>query len=235
MAPTLHAALRALAAELVPSARSLGRLAPALLLLAAAALAAAQPRIRVAVLPVVVHSLDQQEYLRSGISDMLGIRLEQHANLTVVRVTDVSQATTDMEAARRAGRELGAQYVVYGSFTRFGEGASLDLRCTSTAAGGEASDPRAIFVHAGSLGEVIPRLDDLAQKVARYVAAAPSGAAPPGAGAAAGAAPAGNAASSEALQDALSELEDLRQRVDRLEEAVHGGGAAAPPGGASKR
>ena len=144
--------------------RTLARtVAAALPLLAVAA--GAQPKLRVAVLPVVVHSLEQQAYLQSGIADMLATRLEQHPGLAVVRVRDVAQATTDGEAAREAARAAGAEFVVFGSFTRFGDGASLDLRCLPVA-GAKGDDPRSVFVQAGSVGEIIPRLDDVADKVA---------------------------------------------------------------------
>lgn len=191
--------------------------------------AAAAPPIPVAVLPVVVHSLDQQEYLQSGIGSMLATRLDQNAQLRVVRVSDPAQATLDGEAARAAARAAGAEFVVFGSFTRFGDGASLDLRCLPVA-GSPGQNPRSVFVQSGKVGDIIPRLDEIADKVARYVT---TGGAPP----AVGAAPpqpsaASPGASSQALGDALSELDELRARVERLESVLYGaeGGGAAPPG-----
>ena len=199
-------------------------LAAALPLLALAA--GAEPRLRVAVLPVVVHSLEEQAYLQSGIADMLSTRLEQNPALTIVRVRDAAQATTDGEAARQAARAAGAEFVVFGSFTRFGDGASLDLRCLPVA-GAKGDDPRSVFVQAGGVGEIIPRLDDVADKVARYVTSG-AGSGTPAVGA--GPAVAGGGAPPEALQDALSELDELRARVERLEELLLGReGAAGSP------
>jgi TolB-like protein len=208
--------------------RSFARTVAAVLPLVAAS-AGAQAPVRVAVLPVVVHSLEQQEYLQSGIASMLATRLDQNARLHVVRVADPGQATLDGEAARAAARAAGAEFVVFGSFTRFGDGASLDLRCLPVA-GPQGQDPRSVFVQAGSVGEIIPRLDDIADKVGRYVTAG-GGALPAVGAAAAGPASAGGA-SSEAFQDALSELDELRARVERLEGALYGreGGAAPAPG-----
>ena len=211
--------------------RTLARtVAAALPLLAVAA--GAQPKLRVAVLPVVVHSLEQQAYLQSGIADMLSTRLEQNPGLVVVRVRDAVQATTDGEAARKAARAAGADFVVYGSFTRFGDGASLDLRCLPVA-GAEGDDPRSVFVQSGSVGEIIPRLDDVADRVARYVTSG-GGTGTPAVGA--GPAVAAGGAPPEALSDALSELDELRARVERLEslisgrEGAAGGPQAADPG-----
>jgi TolB-like protein len=208
-----------------------GTVAAALPLLAVAA--AAAPTVRVAVLPVVVHSLEQREYLQNGIADMLSTRLERNDALAIVRVRDAAQATTDGEAARAAARAAGAEFVVFGSFTRFGDGASLDLRCLPVA-GAKGDDPRSVFVQSGSVSEIIPRLDDVAEKVARYVTSGDTGTP----AVASGPSPAAGGAPPEAFQDALSELDELRARVERLEELLYSreGAAAVPqPAGPGKQ
>jgi TolB-like protein len=208
-----------------------GTVAAALPLLAVTA--AAAPKVRVAVLPVVVHSLEQREYLQNGIADMLSTRLERNDALAIVRVRETAQATTDGEAARAAARAAGAEFVVFGSFTRFGDGASLDLRCLSVA-GAKGDDPRSVFVQSGSVSEIIPRLDDVAEKVAHYVTSGDAGTP----AVAAGPAPATGGAPPEAFQDALSELDELRARVERLEELLYGregAGAAPQPAGPGKQ
>jgi len=200
-------------------------LAAALLLSAGSARAEA-PRVRVALLPVVVHSIEQTDYLQRGISDMLGTRLEQNAALSVVRVQDAAKATLDPEVARRAAQAAGAAFAVFGSFTQFGEGASLDLRCVSVQGGG-ADDARSIFVQSGSIGEIIPRLDEVADRVARYVVS-PAAAAPPVA-----AGPGAIAPRTPAAPARQGEVDALRSRVERLESVLYGrqGGrpAQAPP------
>ena len=199
------------------------------LLVAAGLLAAsgASPRrahaapARVAVLPVVVHSLGDEGYLREGLADMLASRLGQSPALAVVRVEDPAQATTDLERARAAARGVGAEYVLFGSFTHFGEGASLDLSCARVAEGD--APPGQIFIQTGSIGEIIPKLDDLARRVAAHVAA--GGVAPP-----VSAGPPGEAGvTSLQVLDALSELDSLSSRVDGLEQRVYGNGAPPAP------
>jgi outer membrane protein insertion porin family len=164
--------------------------------------ARAEERRTVAVLPVVVHALDDGAYLRDGIADMLASRLGQQPGIGVVRVTDPSRATSDAAAAREAGRAVGAQWVLFGSFTRFGDGASLDLQCLSVAGPGDPG-PRSIFVQAGQLAELIPRLDGVAERVAAYVTGRDGGA--------------------PATPAAQSELGELRRRLEALERRV------APP------
>jgi outer membrane protein insertion porin family len=186
-----------------------------LALAALAGAARAEERRTVAILPVVVHALDDQAYLREGLADMLASRLGQQPGIGVVRVNDPAKATLDAEAARAAGRAVGAQWVLYGSFTRFGDGASLDVQCVPVAAPGDPS-PRSIFVQSGQIADLIPRLDGVAERVAAHVMGR-DGAAPRAAGDGAG----------------RAELDELRRRVEALERRAAGAPPPAPaPGGA---
>jgi TolB-like protein len=208
--------------------RSLAVVVAGLLLVVGAGRSPAQAPAKLAILPIVVHSLDDKAYLEAGLADMLASRLGRVDGVAVIRVQGEDRGTTDLEAARASAREAGAEYVIFGSFTQFGQGASLDLECASVSADDELG-ARSIFIHSGTLGEIIPQLDRVAEKVGRHLAsgAAWSGTAfgsLPAVGAAAPAEEAGSA--NELVQDALSELEALRSRVDALEEQVY----AAPVG-----
>jgi outer membrane protein insertion porin family len=189
------------------------------LALSVAALCAAMPlpslgagQTRIAILPVVVHSTDSPEFLRAGLSDMLASRLGQVKEIAVVRIDDPAAATTDIAAAQAAARASGAEYVLFGSFTRFGEGASLDLQCASVAGGENAS--RQVFVQAGTLGEIIPKLDDVAGRVAAYIESGGTNV------------PAVSAGPPRAADVSRTEVDDLRRRIDALEKAQR---AATPP------
>lgn len=188
-------------------ARALAGLSALAIALGAVA-AGAQGRVRVAVLPVVVHAMDQEPYLRDGLADMLASRLGQQPGIAVIRVDEADQATNDGGAARASGRSAGAEWVLFGSFTRFGEGASLDLRCVPVAGDGP-TDPRHIFVQAGQLAEIIPRLSGVAERVAAEV----RGGAGDAASVAATPTPSDKAAPG-------NELEELRRRVEKLEGRV---------------
>jgi TolB-like protein len=174
--------------------------------------AGASEATRVALLPVAVHSAESDaDYVSEGLADMLSARLERGGRVAVVRVPGASVGT-DAEAAVKAGRGVDAEFVLFGSFTQFGEGASLDIRCAPVGAGDGSPAPREVFIQSGSIGEIIPRLDELAEKIARYLEAGPAAA--PGAGATSGSAESG------------SSLEDLNRRVEALERAVYLGDRA---------
>jgi len=122
--------------------------------------------VRIAVLPMRVHSSESRDYLRAGLIDMLASRLEQIESIQVVRVDDPKKATTSMRRASEVGRDLGVDYVLFGSFTQFGQGASLDIQLA--AIGGDETPATQIFVQSGTMGDVIPDLDDLVGKVSRF-------------------------------------------------------------------
>ena len=145
--------------------------ATSLVLIFSASASQAADLPRLLLLPVVVHSAEDPDYLRSGLSDMLASRFARIGALELVRGEIEGRGTTDPEAALELARKKGADYVLYGSFTRFGQGASLDVQCAPVdpAPDGGTQEPlREIFVHSGSIGEIIPDLDELAGKVSRF-------------------------------------------------------------------
>ena len=122
-------------------------------------------------LPIVVHSAEDPEYVREGLSDMLASRFERIGALELLRGPEEGDGTTDPTKALDLAEQAGADFVLYGSFTRFGQGASLDVQCApvSPGEGAVVREPlREIFVHSGSIGEIIPDLDELAGKVSRF-------------------------------------------------------------------
>ena len=166
--------------------------------------AAVAAPVRAALLPIAVHSADEgSAYLSAGLAEMISARLEQSGGVSVVLVPGQAVATSELEKAVEAGRTAGVDYVVFGAFTQFGAGASLDVQCAAVNGEGEARTRR-IFVQSGTLGEIIPKLDDLAAKIARFMTGGGQG--PP-------------AAAGAPTSDANA-LDELRRRVDKLERSV---------------
>jgi len=181
----------------------------ALLLFAAGA--ASAERIHVALLPVLVHSSESRDYLQQGLSDMLVARLGRDPRLAVIEVEEAAAATTAADTARAAGRRAGAAWVVFGSFTSFGGGASLDLQLARV--DGE-EEPQKVFAQAATMGALIPMLDGIAERITGRVLGGDGGTP-----AAAAGAPAGGG----------GEIAELRRRVEALERAVDQLGASRMP------
>ena len=177
--------------------------------------------LQVVALPIVVHSAESDpRYVSEGLADMLSARLEQLRGVRVVSPGDSSPATVKLEEALEIGREAGGDYVIFGAFTQFGDGASLDVQCVPLREPSleRTLAARRIFVQSGAIGEIIPKLDELVDRVAFYldrrpvdaelapVAASP-GPPPPAPG---------------MKEERSIELQALRERVDALEQLIQG-------------
>jgi hypothetical protein len=169
--------------------------------------AAQAEAVRVALVPIQVHAADGAAYMSEGLGDMLSARLERTGRVSVVRVRDQG-AGGGLEAALEAGRKREADFVVFGSFTQFGTGASLDVQCAPVSSGPGAGTTREIFIQSGAVGEIIPQLEKVAEKISRYVAT-------------------GVVAEANAAPGDSTTLRDLLRRVEALERHVQPSGPSA--------
>lgn len=123
---------------------------------------------KVAILPITIHSPEDLEYLREGVYAMFTSRLELEGRVSVVERAAVKKALSqfsgeiDSQAARKLGETLGADFVVFGSLTKLGDSASLDLKVLEVK--GE-KPPSSVYVQAKKLEEIIGQVDVLARKV----------------------------------------------------------------------
>src|SRR5262245_43950545 len=182
-------------------------------LLACASLASAEERTRIVMLPIVVHSASSNpSYVSRGITDMIASRLEQTGRVQVERVEDPSAATTVLGKALDWGKSRGGDYLIFGAFTQFGEGASLDVHCLplSVKNEAEAAAARRIFISSGAMGDIIPKLDEIVDRVAVYTKVARAEG-EPGASASAAAPP---AAPPPSAGPSAEVLRDLARRLD---------------------
>jgi TolB-like protein len=126
-------------------------------------------RKTVAVLPFAVHSGENIDYVKKGVWDMLYSRLSAGGELELVSKQAVQEGLAKLnkpelqnEDVRRLGGALGADYVVWGSITKFGNSLSLDGRLMDVAGGGS---PVGVFEQCKSIDEVIPKIGDFAGKI----------------------------------------------------------------------
>ncbi|MGD8560976.1 MAG: VCBS repeat-containing protein [Desulfarculaceae bacterium] len=103
-------------------------------------------------------------------------RLAWQDKVTVIEPDLVTRALKKVsgpyndEKARQIGKDLSAHVVVYGSITALGESVSVDARVVKVA----GKDPAlTAFVQAANLDQVIPRINDFAQRINAEIFARP--------------------------------------------------------------
>src|SRR5512135_2142870 len=93
---------------------------------------------KVAVLPFLIHSQENLDFLREGIYDILASRISVEGNISVIERSVVERAfqeerpmRLDETAAVKIGARAGADFIVLGSLTKIGDYISLDARLIS--------------------------------------------------------------------------------------------------------
>ena len=171
------------------------------------------------ILPIVVHSAaSNPSYVSRGITDMISSRLEQTGRVQR-GARRGSRARPPRSSARRSswGKARGGDYLIFGAFTQFGDGASLDVHCLplNVSNEAEAAAARRIFIQSGAMGDIIPKLDEIVDRVAMYTKV----------GARRERGRSGAAGAAAPLRRRADVLRDLVRRLDALEKAVFKGGA----------
>ena len=129
---------------------------------------AKEPPKKVAILPFTMHAQQDMDYLREGILDMLATRLYWKDQVTVIEKGVVRKAMVDHPGpvdrgyAEQLGKDLGADYVLFGSVTVFGESVSLDATMSSIT---QKEDPVTVFSQTKGMASVIPEVNGFAQKI----------------------------------------------------------------------
>lgn len=133
----------------------------------------AKEKYTVTVLPFSLHSAENIEYVRQGISDMLVNRISVADKIEVTR-KDVVQDLLNKSGAKELnltdvqsiGRQLKSDYVVWGSITKIGNSISIDGKLVDITGG--KSDV-GIFSQSQTLDEVIPKINDFSQRIVQHI------------------------------------------------------------------
>lgn len=95
-------------------------------------------QIKIAVLPWKMNSTEKIDYVRDALYDMLSSRMAVEKTLVILQESDVREVFSKYEKEKitdeilkKAGMELGADYVLYGSLTYISETLSLDAKVLS--------------------------------------------------------------------------------------------------------
>lgn len=124
---------------------------------------------RVAILPFLIHSQENLDYLREGIHDILASRITVEGRITILERTAVERILYEMRpmrldeaVAKEVGLRAGADYVVLGSLTKIGNYISLDARLISIT---EEKPPLGIYTQHKGLDDVMVKIGDFAQDI----------------------------------------------------------------------
>ncbi|MGA2467544.1 MAG: hypothetical protein ABSH06_24765, partial [Thermodesulfobacteriota bacterium] len=124
---------------------------------------------KVAILPFLIHSQENLDYLREGIYDILLSRITVEGKIVVVERSIVEQALyeerpmrLDEAAATKIGMRVGADYIVLGSLTKIGDYISLDARLISIT---EDKPPLGVYTQHKGIDDVMVKIGDFAQDI----------------------------------------------------------------------
>lgn len=135
--------------------------------------------VTVAVLPFKVNADRDMVYLRDGIVDMMVSRLSKSQDVVVIKLApdapESREGVSEVPAARTLAKQLGADFVVFGSMTVFGQSASLDAKLLEVKAD---APPQAFSRQTQDMGAVIPAVHALARDIGQAVTGAAAPVAP---------------------------------------------------------
>ena len=121
---------------------------------------------KVAILPFLIHSQENLDYLREGVYDILASRVSVEGRIEVVERTAVERALyeerpmrLDEAVAQKIGMRVQADYVVLGSLTKIGDYISLDARLINVS--GE-KPPVGVYAQSKGIEDVMVKIGDFA-------------------------------------------------------------------------
>ena len=124
---------------------------------------------KVAILPFIIHSQENLDYLREGINDILTSRITVEGRIIVIERTAVERILYEMrpmrldeDVAKQVGTRAGADYVVLGSITKIGNYISLDARLISIT---EEKPPLGVYTQHKGIDDVMTKIGDFAQDI----------------------------------------------------------------------
>jgi len=133
----------------------------------------AKDKNTVAVLPFSVHSAENIDYVRQGISDMLASRISVSDRIDVIGRDTVQAALQEKGGKEIAsadavalGKKLTADFVVWGSITKIGSSLSIDARMVDVATGKTAVNT---YAQCPTMDDVIPKVNEFAQRIDTHI------------------------------------------------------------------
>ena len=135
-------------------------------LLLTGTIAAGQSQRSVAILPFSLNAPPDLQYLQEGLRDMLGSRMRAEVGARIIAETEADaalKAAGGKPAAENLpgmAKQLGADYLVYGSVTALGGGISIDTQVFTAAPAGQAL--QTFYSSATANDQIMQSIDALA-------------------------------------------------------------------------
>ncbi|RPJ00532.1 MAG: hypothetical protein EHM36_14525, partial [Deltaproteobacteria bacterium] len=124
---------------------------------------------KVAILPFLIHSQENLDYLREGIYDILSSRVTVEDRIVVIDRSRVERALyeerpmrLDEATAAKIGMRVEADYIVLGSLTKVGDYISLDARLISIT---EEKPPLGAYTQHKGIDDVMTKIGVFAQDI----------------------------------------------------------------------
>jgi TolB-like protein len=124
---------------------------------------------KLAILPFMIHSQENLDYLREGIHDILTSRITVENRIVVIERSIVERALyeekpmrLDEAAATKIGMKVGADYIVLGSITKVHEYISFDVRLISIT---EEKPPVTIYAQQKGIDDVMGKINEFAEDI----------------------------------------------------------------------
>ncbi len=124
---------------------------------------------KVAILPFLIHSQENLDYLREGIHEILSSRISVEGRIVVVDRSIVERALyeerpmrLDEKVATKIGMRVDADYIVLGSLTKIGNYISLDARLIDVS---EEKPPLGVYTQHKGIDDVMVKIGDFAQDI----------------------------------------------------------------------
>jgi TolB-like protein len=130
--------------------------------------ASAAGPVRIAVIPFKMHSDQNLVFLQNGIFDMLSTRLSHPGEVEVVAKEKIEEYSKDVsrpvddELAKTIGKNLNADYVLFGSLTVFGKSVSMDAKMVDVDG---VKPPLTFYQQTQGMDEVIPAVNQFASEI----------------------------------------------------------------------
>jgi TolB-like protein len=133
----------------------------------------AKEKKKVAVLPFAIHSAENIDYVKQGVRDMLSSRISVSDGIEVIGKDAVAEAMKEKGAKDLTladvydlGKKMNVDFVVWGSITKIGNSLSIDGKLVDIVT--YKSDV-SIFTQSQSLDDVIPKINDFAQRIDQHI------------------------------------------------------------------